>query len=377
VLYNFVSNAIKFTPDDGRVTVRARPEGDLRFRLEVEDTGVGVAPADLDRLFVEFQQLDAGAAKQHPGTGLGLALTRRLVDAQGGHVGVRSAPGAGSVFFAVLPRAPAARGHVQAAAGIAPLLSPRADAPAVLVVEDEPRDAAWLARTLLAAGYAVQVAATVAEALRLTAERAWAAITLDLLLPDGSGLDVLKRIRAGGPCRDAPVIVVSASAERHVAAAFQVADILAKPVADEELLAALGRAGVVARGGRKVLCVDASEESLEQARAALARLGFAAVCTGDAQAALAAAEREAPAVLVVDLVLKNGDSFVFLEQFRRDPRRRGVPVIVWTARDPNPAERAKLAALVQAVVAKGAGGAEALLEQLRVILGKPEVPPDA
>ena len=95
VLYNYLSNAIKFTNDGGHVQVRARPEGPDMFRLEVEDDGIGIAENDLGRLFVEFQQLDAGAAKRHSGTGLGLALTKRIVEAQGGSVGVRSTPGPG------------------------------------------------------------------------------------------------------------------------------------------------------------------------------------------------------------------------------------------------------------------------------------------
>jgi protein-histidine pros-kinase len=104
VLLNYLSNALKFTPSGGRVTARVRPrEGDTLL-LEVEDTGIGISPEDQARLFVEFQQLDAGAAKRHAGTGLGLALTRRIVELQGGAVGVRSAVGRGSVFFAVLPR---------------------------------------------------------------------------------------------------------------------------------------------------------------------------------------------------------------------------------------------------------------------------------
>jgi signal transduction histidine kinase len=107
VLYNYLSNALKFTPEGGRVTVRVGPAGPEIFSIEVEDTGVGVAPEDLDRLFVEFQQLDAATGRVQPGTGLGLALVRRLVEAQGGEVGVRSTPGQGSVFFAVLPRRPA------------------------------------------------------------------------------------------------------------------------------------------------------------------------------------------------------------------------------------------------------------------------------
>ena len=99
-----MSNAIKFSAEGGRVVLRAMPEGADHFRLEVEDRGIGIAAADLPRLFVDFQQLDAGFAKQYQGTGLGLALTRRLVQAQGGTVGVRSALGVGSVFFVVLNR---------------------------------------------------------------------------------------------------------------------------------------------------------------------------------------------------------------------------------------------------------------------------------
>lgn len=103
VLYNYLSNALKFTPNRGRVTIRVKPEETGTFRLEVEDTGIGIRPEDLSRLFVEFQQLDASLAKKYQGTGLGLALTKRIVEAQGGRVGVLSTPGKGSLFFAVLP----------------------------------------------------------------------------------------------------------------------------------------------------------------------------------------------------------------------------------------------------------------------------------
>lgn len=106
ILYNYLSNALKFTPDGGRIHVRTRAEGRDAFRIEVEDNGIGIAPEDIGRLFVQFQQLESGAAKKHPGTGLGLALTRRVVQALGGSVGVRSDPGRGSVFHAVLPRRP-------------------------------------------------------------------------------------------------------------------------------------------------------------------------------------------------------------------------------------------------------------------------------
>ncbi len=105
VLYNYVANAYKFTPAGGRVTVRVLATG-ATFRLEVADTGIGIAPQDIPRLFTAFEQLDSGTRKRHAGTGLGLALVKRLVEAQGGTVGVTSALGAGATFFATLPRRP-------------------------------------------------------------------------------------------------------------------------------------------------------------------------------------------------------------------------------------------------------------------------------
>jgi PAS domain S-box-containing protein len=103
VLFNYLSNAIKFTPDEGHVTIAMRPDGTETFILEVIDTGIGIKAEDIPRLFVEFQQLDSSASKKYQGTGLGLALTKRMVEAQGGEVGVSSVPGVGSVFFARLP----------------------------------------------------------------------------------------------------------------------------------------------------------------------------------------------------------------------------------------------------------------------------------
>jgi signal transduction histidine kinase len=101
VVYNYLSNAIKFTPDDGAIVVRAEWEGGRAFRIEVEDTGPGIQESDIPRLFADFLQLDG--IKPNQGTGLGLALTKRIVEGLGGIVGVQSAVGMGSVFFAVLP----------------------------------------------------------------------------------------------------------------------------------------------------------------------------------------------------------------------------------------------------------------------------------
>jgi len=179
VLYNYVSNALKFTDEGGAVVIRVLPEAEGVLRVEVEDDGVGIAPEDAGKLFVAFQQLDGGAGKSHAGTGLGLALTRRLVEAQGGTVGVDSEPGRGSRFYAVLPR--------RCENGTA-LPSPRRfeappGAPRVLVVEDDARDQTLIATSLTQAGYAVETVSTGAQALARCREVAFDAVTLDLTSP--------------------------------------------------------------------------------------------------------------------------------------------------------------------------------------------------
>ena len=228
VLYNYLSNALKFTPEEGRVIVRVKPEGADRFRLEVEDTGIGIGPEDIGRLFVEFQRPDSSAAQKDQGAGLGLALTRRLVEAQGGRVGVESTPGKGSVFHAVLPR----------------LIPAEKAASAILVVDDDRVECAVLSHTLRRAGYAVETATTGAEALARCQARSFAAITLDLFLPDGSGWEVLHNIRSLTRNSQTPVIVISMVQEKEAGSVFPIHDFLTKPVAPEELLASLERAGI-------------------------------------------------------------------------------------------------------------------------------------
>jgi CheY-like chemotaxis protein len=206
VLYNYLSKALKFTPEGGHVEIRVRPQGKRNFRLEFEDTGIGIRPQDIDRLFVEFQQLDAALTKKHPGTGLGLALTKRLVEAQGGSVGVRSVLGQGSVFHAILPLAddPTSENVRLMCDGDDP------DAAAVLVVDADPREQTMIARLLLEAGYQVDVARSGAEARQKLESGRFDAMTLDLGLPDIGSLDLLERIRSDARNVRVPVLVLTA-----------------------------------------------------------------------------------------------------------------------------------------------------------------------
>jgi len=361
VLYNFVSNALKFTPDEGRVAIRVKPEGAEKFRLEVEDTGIGVRPEDLSKLFSEFRQLDAGMAKKHGGTGLGLALTKRIVEAQGGRVGVESTPGKGSLFYAVLPRAAKAERQEETPPA---LMTPRAGAASVLVIDDDSKDRAWLLETLSKAGYAVEPAPSGFEALALCRQRKFDAITLDLLLPDMSGWDVLRAIRKEETNRDTPVIVVTVVAEKGVGIGFPIHDVLVKPVDAADLLASIGGAGVLPDGTHKVLAVDDNPRDLRLLGEVLRQLGYRPICQPDGESALAAAAAERPSAIVLDLVMPGVDGFEFLRRLRQTADGRRTPVIVWTSKDLTAEERAGLRAAAQAVVAKG-NGTSALLEELR------------
>jgi len=346
--------------------VRVIPEpAASEFRLEVEDSGIGIAPEDIHRLFVEFQQLDAGAAKRHSGTGLGLALTKRLVEAQGGHVGVCSVPGKGSTFHAVLPRQAAGGLTMIGSAAIVPLAT---GTPTVLVIEDQAHDQAQLAETLRAAGYGVDTVSTGSQAVEKARQRSYDAITLDLVLPDMNGIQVLQAIRSQESNRDVPVIVVTVVAERGAIAAFAVHDILPKPLDGEQLLRSLERAGVVAGASREVLVVDDDVGSLKLMAATLSQLGYRASCAPGAAEGLRLARESPPLAVVLDLIMPGIDGFEFLDQFRTVAGCRRTPVIVWTVKDLSDDEYARLRLTAQAVVAKGRGGSSGVVDELRTFL---------
>ena len=372
VLYNYVSNAIKFTDEGGHVVIRALPATDSGFRVEVQDDGIGIAPADHPRLFVEFQQLDAGLAKRHQGTGLGLALTKRIIEAQGGSVGVESDLGKGSTFWAVLPRQAEAIPQVEEEE--TPDVGRSVQNAVVLVVEDDAGDRKLLAHSLTRAGYAVEMAPTGAEAISSCRKRNFNAVTLDLLLPDMTGLDVLHSIRSEGLNTETPVFVVSVVAEKGVVAGYAVHDYLRKPIDGAKLLASLRRASLTPEKSPPILVVDDDPAALKLMEATLGILGYQADCRSDGESALAALDLQRPAAVILDLLMPGVDGFEFLTRLRRRPDYRETPVIVWTMKDLTTADHQQLHSLAQAVVAKS-GHPGSLVAELRNLLSHVRTPP--
>jgi CheY-like chemotaxis protein len=252
VLWNLVQNAVKFTPQEGKIVVRtANPEPGVLV-LEVEDTGIGIAPEMLPKIFEEFER-----AGHRPdslgGLGLGLAISRRIVDLHGGMLTAASrGPGLGAIFTLRLTTAGTTGAAAQTQVAELPSAEPPgADRPLkILFLEDHPQTARAIARLLGGHGHIVRVANSLAAAERAVAAGRFDLLLCDLHFPEGSGLDFLPRVRhhlrrwaAGGA--EAPAIVLSGFARasdvaRSLAAGF-VAH-LAKPVEEDELLAAIRRA---------------------------------------------------------------------------------------------------------------------------------------
>ena len=359
VLYNYLSNAIKFTHPDGQVTVRAMAQGPNHFRIEVEDTGIGIAAADLTRLFQDFQQLDSRYSKQHQGTGLGLALTRRLVQAQGGKVGVSSTPEVGSVFFVVLNRVHG-RDAERAALLAQGLALP--ELPRALVIEADAHAQHSLSETFAGVGFQVERAADGQAALRQARGTAYDALTLSLDIDGQRGLALLDDIRSSGASQASPVLGVSMPSEQSLRATFAIANVLCKPIRSDEIVSAMNR---LKRGGparAKVMVIDDDPLSLDLMMTTLKSIDIDAVCFQDGREALQGLERHRPEAIVLDLMMPEFDGFQVLDALQRMPVWREVPVFIWTSMLLTDAEYATLARSARAILMKGGGTMDAVLE---------------
>lgn len=368
IMVNLLSNAIKFTPDGGRIRIAARrPPGEPMIEVAVSDTGIGIAPEDLQRVFREFEQLDSEYVREQQGTGLGLALTKKLVELHGGRIQVESDVDHGSTFRFYLPlRAPPSATPAQPAAAPAAAARP-AQGPLVLVVEDDARAGDLLGHYLAEAGYRVAHASSGSRAIALARTLRPDAITLDILLPGEDGIAILGQLKTTAATADIPVIVVSITDHRELGLSLGAVEWLVKPVQRDSFVAAVRRSmGPIPVGHTPtVLVVDDEAPMVELLTETLTRHGLRALSATDGRSGVELALAHRPDVVVLDLVMPGMTGFQVVRQLRDHPAGRNIPILVFTGKELTADDRARLLDGVQAVVRKD-GAAELLAELARV-----------
>lgn len=375
ILYNYLSNAFKFTPELGTVMVRIKPEGNASFRLEVEDNGTGIKLDDISKLFIAFQQIDSSVAKKYAGTGLGLALTKRTVEAQGGYVGVTShGIGTGSIFYAILPIAHEINNE-RLEVKDAPNNKSDAkekDLQTVLVIEDDQNEMEVIGRLLISQGYVVEHAPNGERAIQYCQNQLFDFITLDLLLPDIDGWEVLKTIRKGLN-KLTPVIIISIKTDKSQGRHW-VNEFLTKPIDKEQLIGAIHQIGCKLKERCKLLAIDDDPNSLKLIKQLLKDEGYELLTASNAEEGLHLTIKEKPTIIVLDLIMQKLNGFEFLKRLRKHTAFKHIPVIVWTVKDLSPDENKILQNAAQAIIAKGVGASnKQLIREIKKFIKKNRV----
>jgi signal transduction histidine kinase/DNA-binding response OmpR family regulator len=370
-LLNLASNANKFT-EKGTVTVAARrgmEAGREWVAMAVSDTGIGLSPAQMGKLFQEFVQADASTTRKYGGTGLGLAISRRFCQMMGGDITVASELGKGSTFTIRLPAEvgvvqPAAAAGKEAAA--AKESAAPSGAPTILVVDDDQTVREVMERHLAREGFAVVMAGGGQEGLRLARELHPAAITLDIMMPDLDGWTVLAAIKGDPELADIPVILMSIVDEKTRGYSLGATDYMVKPV-DRERLSGVLR-NICGAVGRRVLLVDDDDVARRAMRLALEDDAWQVGEAENGRVALTRLTEWRPDVIMLDLMMPEMDGFEFLVEMRARDDWRDIPVLVVTAKDLSAAERSRLNGDVERVLQKGAPELDALLKELGRVL---------
>jgi signal transduction histidine kinase/DNA-binding response OmpR family regulator len=400
ILFNLLSNASKFT-ENGAIRLEAERvptagESD-RVHFRVIDSGIGMSAEQLARLFLPFTQADASTTRRYGGTGLGLTITKSFCELMGGGIEVQSTEGVGTTFSVWIPAdarlgaeertvdATPALSDARAAASARPRASTPADAsserepdppegsPTVLIIDDQPAARDVLRRMLRREGFRVRVAGGGQEGIDLAREERPDVITLDLMMPGMDGWQTLTVLKSDPELADIPVIVLTLLDERKKAYALGAADYVAKPV-ERERLAAVVRAQVASVGAGKVLVVEDDVDTRELLVRSLQKEGWKVTQADDARHGMECVEEDAPALIVLDLLLPEVDGFQFLDELRaREDGTAEIPVVVVTAKDLTHDDLAKLRGRVEAVVRKDGHPSEDVVREVRRALeGAPQ-----
>ncbi len=345
---NLVSNAIKFTPEGGSVKLGTRWT-DTTVEIHVTDSGIGIAQEDQHRIFEEFQQVDSGVGRAQQGTGLGLTLTRRFAHLHGGDVTVKS--------------------EAEEPAGKAATIvqMPRISGPLVLVVEDNLSAAELVTHSLARGGFQTTVATSGRDALAKARELQPLAITLDVMLPELDGWEVLSRLKRDPATAGIPVVIVSVIDNRELGLALGALDYFVKPVEATALVRCLTSYNFRRTGSDecRVLVVDDEGANRDLLREILEPVGFNVVMASGGQEALRLATESPPDVVLLDLLMPGVSGFDVVEGLRERDTTGSIPI----AQD-----KELLNGRVSRILARRSTGAADLLSQVQEVLVHRGVP---
>jgi signal transduction histidine kinase/CheY-like chemotaxis protein len=375
MILNLVSNAIKFTPDGGTVTIAAAQVVD-RMLISVADNGIGIAEKDIKRIFTEFQQVDSGANRAQQGTGLGLALTRSFAALHGGEIRVESELGKGSRFTIDLPVDPRPHLLPQVPDGGITEVAGDASLPLVLIVEDDPASGELLARQIARAGFRTKIARTGLEALAKVQELKPDAITIDVLLPDIDGWEILKRLKGNHATRGIPTILITVVDNPELGEALGANDYFVKPVDARELVKRLGTFNFKNKVGSRqtrILVVDDEAANRDWLKHVLEPAGFKVILATGGREGIELARLRKPDLVMLDLVMPDMDGFEVVKALGKDEATKAIPIMVLTAKDLTEADVGQLSGHVATIVERGSIGDVDLLAKLVAALHKPPV----
>ena len=368
VLYNLLANAIRFTPAGGRVAVHCEPTADgRRVRASVSDTGPGIRPEDHARLFQPFSQLTQSDETARGGTGLGLALSKKLVELMEGTIGVKSVPGAGSTFHIELP--------IDATASVpVPVPYDASDSPLALIVDDDAAARELLEIALHNCGLRTEMAATGEGALVLARRLRPSVIILDVFLPGLDGWEVLRALRRAPETAAIPVVMVTISSDRQKAFGLGAIEHLVKPIDAGGLQRLLRRHALRSSAPETqplhVVAVDREPQQLDLLRGALEPSGFIVTTLSSGRAALAAVQKGPCDLLLIDPSLPDLSGVEVIAELRRGEATARLPIILLTPDDLDATTRARLNSDVQVLMRDGAFRIENLIEEVKRTVGR-------
>jgi CheY-like chemotaxis protein len=384
-LFNLLSNASKFT-EKGTITLtvaadasprQTSPESAALSRAQlqfiVRDTGIGMTPEQMGKLFQAFTQADASTSRKFGGTGLGLAISRKFCQMMGGDITVQSQHGQGSTFTVILPATVAAdmsprpTGSDTAGQKSRALTSAATTGPLVLVIDDDAAVHDLMRRSLEKDGFRVKVAADGRAGLELARQLKPAVITLDVMMPHLDGWSVLTALKADPGTADIPVIMLTIVDDKQMGFALGAADYFTKPIDFQRLHHVLERYRKPANH-QAVLVIEDDAAMRDMLRRTLEKDGWQVAEAQNGKVGLAQLEAGPPALILLDLMMPEMDGFEFMDALRRRGDEKRIPVIVITAKDLTEEDHRRLNGGVERIIQKGATSPAEVLALVRTLL---------